>query len=173
MAKDLLNMKLAPILFGLLALVIITPRHCMADNFLLSPNSLREGQFLAYGNYIFVLQRGQCNLVLYDTGVAVWTSNRPPPGSNTLRCYATMQRDGNFVLYNRNGTAVWSSGTSRGQNNYVLILQPDRNVVIYGGSIWATGTNIPTSTSILGQNSTATTVNSTAAGGGDDAVIIN
>ncbi|WOK97491.1 hypothetical protein Cni_G06199 [Canna indica] len=53
-----------------------------------------------------------------------------------------MQNDGNLVLYAGNNKALWASNTARGKGNYVLVLQKDRNVVIYGNPIWATSTNI-------------------------------
>ncbi|MQL97681.1 hypothetical protein Taro_030368 [Colocasia esculenta] len=47
----------------------------------------------------------------------------------------------NLVIYNGYGTPVWSSGTARATGFYPLVLQGDRNLVIYGHAIWATGTN--------------------------------
>ena len=55
-----------------------------------------------------------------------------------------MQGDGNLVHYN-GGRAVWSSGTCNiGSGPYCLVLQEDRNLVVYGqnGSvIWTTNTH--------------------------------
>lgn len=55
----------------------------------------------------------------------------------------TFQPDGNFVLYNKNGKAVWSSGTSKNTDAY-LMMQDDGNLVIYkenGKAIWSSGTS--------------------------------
>jgi CHAP domain len=51
------------------------------------------------------------------------------------------QRDGNLVLTNRSGQVLWATGTEgRGE---ILRLQPDGNLVIYGGgrALWATNTD--------------------------------
>ena len=37
---------------------------------------------------------------------------------------------------------MWASNTNFGEATYVLILQNDRNVVLYGPARWATNTNI-------------------------------
>jgi hypothetical protein len=56
---------------------------------------------------------------------------------------ATMQEDGNLVLYSSGGDPVWASQTD-GNAGSVLVLQDDRNLVIYasdGGPVWATDTS--------------------------------
>ena len=61
----------------------------------------------------------------------------------TGNCTATMQEDGNVVLYN-NSKPIWASGTmNKGKSPYKLYMQGDGNLVAYGvsGAIWATGTN--------------------------------
>lgn len=53
----------------------------------------------------------------------------------------TFQRDGNLVLTNSSGQALWATGTEgRGKT---LAIQDDGNIVIYGdsGALWATNTN--------------------------------
>lgn len=54
---------------------------------------------------------------------------------------ATMQSDGNFVVYGPSGP-IWSSNT-HGDANSRLVMQSDGNVVIYDGSavLFATGTS--------------------------------
>jgi hypothetical protein len=55
---------------------------------------------------------------------------------------ATMQIDGNFVLYNSSNQAKWSTGTSGNPGAY-LVMQDDGNLVIYtptGQAKWASGT---------------------------------
>jgi hypothetical protein len=50
------------------------------------------------------------------------------------RFRATMQTDGNFVIYDR-GSAIWATGTQgTGRPPYRLAVQPDGNLVIYGSS---------------------------------------
>nr|XP_018683631.1 PREDICTED: mannose-specific lectin-like [Musa acuminata subsp. malaccensis] len=68
-----------------------------------------------------------------------------------------MQADGNLVIYS-NGNALWASDTSRNRANYILVLQRDRNVVIYGPAIWATGTNYRTPGLVIARNATGTPV---------------
>ena len=51
-----------------------------------------------------------------------------------------MQTDGNLVIYNSAGNALWQSGTG-GHNGsaYTLAVQNDSNLVIYSptGVLWA------------------------------------
>lgn len=52
---------------------------------------------------------------------------------------AVIQSDGNLVIYNSKGAAVWASGTS-GNPNAKLAVQSDGNIVIYrsnGSVAWA------------------------------------
>ena len=51
---------------------------------------------------------------------------QPPVQSN----YATMQTDGNFVLYNSSNSALWSTGTG-GTNASSIFMQDDGNWVLY------------------------------------------
>jgi hypothetical protein len=108
-----------------------------ADNILYTGEILSEGQSLTYGRYKLTMQR-DCNLVLYDDGHAEWSTGTDNRG---LGCFAQMQSDGNFVLYDGSDLVLWASNTDRGQGNCVLVLQRDRNVVIYGGVTWASRTN--------------------------------
>ncbi|KAH7689443.1 alpha-D-mannose-specific plant lectins domain-containing protein [Dioscorea alata] len=121
--------------------VVVTPLRCRADNVLYSGESLMSGQFLSWGNYKFIMQ-DDCNLVLYDRGNAIWSSNTSGRGSN---CHLSQQRDGNLVVYKPDGTtALWSSQTYvGGEGHYVLVLQKDRKVVLYGGPRWAIDTYSP------------------------------
>ena len=91
--------------------------------------SLRVGDQLSNRAFTLAMQ-GDCNLVLRDNSMAIWSTGTAGKGSN---CYATMQGDGNLVIYNGQG-AVWASNTVRGNDKYELILQEDRNVVIYKGA---------------------------------------
>ena len=58
------------------------------------------------------------------------------------RCVLVYQGDGNLVLYDANGTALWSSGTA-GVSTGRTVMQGDGNLVIYDGdgtAVWASGT---------------------------------
>ena len=86
------------------------------------------------GAYYLSMQQ-DCNLVLYDYWSdfvhpkAVWNSGTWNRG---VDCYAWMQTDGNFVIYNGNNQALWQSGTWGHLNKGVYLqVQSDRNVVIY------------------------------------------
>ncbi|MQM16792.1 hypothetical protein Taro_049753 [Colocasia esculenta] len=116
---------------------LLSSRISADNNILYSGESLYPGQYLLYGNYWLIMQE-DCNLVLYDSGRAVWASGTHGRASY---CYVRMQSDANLVIYNNAGQPLWASNTGRANGYYVLILQPDRNVVIYGGAIWATASN--------------------------------
>jgi hypothetical protein len=70
-----------------------------------------------------------------------------------------MQTDGNLVIYNGSNRALWASNTARGQSHYILVVQRDRNVVIYGGAFWATSSNrAGTAAVVISGNSTKSAV---------------
>lgn len=109
---------------------------CMANNILYSGDTLNPGQQLTWRDYTLTMQM-DCNLVLYDSGRAIWASGTNGKGSN---CILSMQWDGNLVVYGDGNNPLWASNTVGNQATYVCILQRDRNVVVYGSAIWATGT---------------------------------
>ena len=89
------------------------------------------------GDYNLIMQ-GDGNLVLYQSGTALWASNT----AGTAADEAIMQGDGNFVVYSSSGSALWASGTN-GNSGAYLEVQNDGNVVIYsaaGAALWSTGT---------------------------------
>ena len=70
--------------------------------------------------------------------------------NSTNTCSVNMQDDGNLVIYNSLGEAVWASGTNgKGKPPYHYAMQDDGNFVIYdsnNNAIWASntqGTNSP------------------------------
>jgi hypothetical protein len=67
------------------------------------------------------------NLVIYrnGSGGALWATGRRGD-------LATVQADGNFVLYDGYGAAVWASGTQGYGPSVELLLQDDGNLVLYG-----------------------------------------
>jgi hypothetical protein len=101
--------------------------------------SLTANQSLASCNADYTLtMQGDGNLVLYQSGTALWSSSTAGSGADE----AIMQGDGNFVLYTSSGTPVWASNTAGNAGAY-LDVQNDGNVVIYsasGSALWSTGT---------------------------------
>ncbi|WP_218920114.1 hypothetical protein [Chondromyces crocatus] len=115
------------------------------------------------GAYLVVQDDG--NVVIYRPRVPIWASNtnQNSPQCNTpgilepgqsLRRGAqvqtgngtyrlVMQDDGNLVVYRRNGSAVWATGTN-GVSIREAIMQQDGNLVLYdyaSRARWASGTN--------------------------------
>ncbi len=86
-----------------------------------------------------------CNLVIYVAKTVgqerpIWDTKTQNMGSN---CRASMQTDGNLVVYDGNGNAVFNTGT-QGNLNAVLVMQTDGNLVIYRNyrlqnAIWNSG----------------------------------
>ncbi|OEJ97426.1 hypothetical protein J116_026200 [Streptomyces thermolilacinus SPC6] len=71
------------------------------------------------------------------TGRAAWQA----PGAWPNGDCAVFQQDGNFVLYDAKGKALWASNTW--QRGHTLAVQDDGNVVVYNQSnnpLWATNT---------------------------------
>jgi hypothetical protein len=105
--------------------------------------TLTSGQSLTNGNYTLVMQ-SDCNLVLYNNGVAVWSSGTNGQGTN---CSLVMQSsDCNLVIYNGAppGNAVWASNTASlgAFRQCSLTMQADGNAVVYTGqgtAVWDTG----------------------------------
>ncbi|MFT3660564.1 MAG: LysM peptidoglycan-binding domain-containing protein [Gordonia sp. (in: high G+C Gram-positive bacteria)] len=91
-------------------------------------DALTSGQSLTSQNgaYTATLQ-DDGNFVLSAGSDAVWSTKTN--GKGAVR--ATLQDDGNFVLYNAGNEGVWSTRTS-GANGR-LVLQNDRNLVVYFG----------------------------------------
>ncbi len=119
--------------------------HGAGTGMLFGDDPLQPGQYIVAGGGRFKLTyQPDGNLVLYDHFTAIWAVNCWPechhdwgdPGS------AIMQSDGNFVVYNAVGVAVWNSGTW-GNPGAFLRLQDDGNLVIRSAAgvvIWETGT---------------------------------
>jgi hypothetical protein len=115
--------------------------------------SLGAGQFLLLPGQIVHSQnrklemQSDCNLVLSSfengaAGGALWRSDTSGAGEN---CYADFQADGNFVVYDGSGQALWASGTS-GTSGGELRLQDDGNLVVYNGAgqpLWTANASIP------------------------------
>lgn len=109
-------------------------------NHLLSGQTLKNGEHLEEDDYGLIMQP-DCNLVLYkdEPDEAVWSTKS---GNHGDACVATLKRDGNFVIVDRNGTVVAMTMTNGTEGNYILLLQRDRNVVIYSKALWNSGTTV-------------------------------
>lgn len=109
---------------------------------LLGNQLLSPGQSISSPSLQYVLTyQDDGNLVLYQSGTAIWAINCWPTCSEgyTPAWHAIMQGDGNFVVYRQDATTMWSSGTA-GDNGAVLVLQDDGNLVIRdqtGNALWA------------------------------------
>jgi hypothetical protein len=88
------------------------------------------------GRFVLVMQ-GDGNLVLSQGSRALWATMTNGRGGAA----ATMQGDGNFVVYTAGGAALWHTHTYRFPGAW-LAVQNDGNVVVYSGSTprWATNT---------------------------------
>ena len=114
---------------------------CAGDSVLYSgdqPGStLSSEESLTLGNYSLKM-RADCNLVLSDGNQTIWSTNTVKNGSPD--CHLAMQSDGNLVIYSEKTGTVWASDSQREEGFYVLVLQRDRNVVVYGNPSWASNT---------------------------------
>ncbi|HET9893318.1 MAG TPA: hypothetical protein VFQ44_00025 [Streptosporangiaceae bacterium] len=116
---------------------------------------LNEGASFALGSQVecwfangmhekLVLQDNDGNLVFYQ----YFTPKTFGAGTaNKSASTASFQTDGNFVVRNTTGTALWASGTHT-YNHAVLVLQVDGNLVIYpflspSVALWASRTYDP------------------------------
>lgn len=120
----------------LLLLLSNKPMRCEAGNVLAVTGPMYPGQFLRYQDYVLMLQP-DCNLVLYDKSQTIWATN-----TKASTCSLTLQRTGELVLSDGSGNRMWGSNKKGGQGNYVLVLQKDRNLVVYGTGRWCSKTNL-------------------------------
>ncbi|KAH0522834.1 hypothetical protein TsFJ059_006622 [Trichoderma semiorbis] len=117
----------------------------LGSRILLQNATMYEGDYLQSENsqYRYILQ-GDGNVVLYALhNEVVWASHTDGMGKPPYRIVA--QDDGNVVQYdgyNSPEHALWRTGTS-GSGGQVLILQDDRNLVIYASgnkAVWESHT---------------------------------
>jgi hypothetical protein len=99
-----------------------------------------EQYLAAFGRYEFAMQ-GDGNLVEYNGArTPIWASNTSGhPGA-----FATVQTDGNFVVYSDQSRshALWATGTN-GSGATELLFQNDGNLVVYRANYsvaWASNT---------------------------------
>lgn len=108
------------------------------------PDALEESQGLNSGWFLrsssgqFELcMQGDGNLVEYFESTPLWASNTAGhPGA-----YASLQPNGDFVIFGIDGKILWSTNTGHQSNGkYSFAMQSDANVVLYapsGTAIWA------------------------------------
>jgi outer membrane protein assembly factor BamB len=146
-AANITNSLLAQIALGVaiagaVAFVIGTVRYLLSQR--TPKNELRAGQELAVGKF----RRspgGSFSLRLQEGGklVVIRTGEDKPrwatDTAGTSPKYLTMQKDGNLVLYGRDGSRLWATETD-GQGGTRLVIQEDGNLVLRtdgGRAIWA------------------------------------
>ncbi|KAJ3686234.1 hypothetical protein LUZ61_015398 [Rhynchospora tenuis] len=137
----------------LLATFAFFAPSCFSDDVMYSGDIVSYGDILSYGNYVLTF-RYDCRLVLYDNGQEVWLSSVHSP--TALGCDVIFHTNGDLAVY-EGGTGIrqWHSDSGGQEGKYVLVLQHDRNLVIYGGAIWGAGTNtVGTASVVISGNST-------------------
>ncbi|XP_077252020.1 mannose-specific lectin-like [Tasmannia lanceolata] len=121
-----------------LILLLLNPA-CYAYNVLYSGQSLGPGEYLVEGFYLFIMQK-DCNLVLYESTEPLWASNT---AGSALNCSCHLDKYGNLKIETSDSNTLWESKSgSVFSSHFVLVLQKDRNLVIYGGNVWSTSTEI-------------------------------
>ncbi|KAJ3686233.1 hypothetical protein LUZ61_015397 [Rhynchospora tenuis] len=137
----------------LLATFAFFAPSCFSDDVMYSGDIVMSyGDILSYGNYVLTF-RDDCRLVLYDNGQEVWSSSvlLAPP----IVCIVVFHTNGDLEVYDpTTGFRQWHSDSGGQEGKYVLVLQHDRNLVIYGGAIWGAGTNTVGTAVVISGNST-------------------
>jgi RHS repeat-associated protein len=111
---------------------------CSIGTYLVAGQMLPSGKCIVspHGQY-FLLMNTDGNFFIYDWahGTGTWgPGTQGHPGA-----YAIFQTDGNLVVYDVNGTALWNSGTS-GTNAERLDMNDDGRIIIWK-SAWNSGTS--------------------------------
>ncbi|NRQ36877.1 hypothetical protein HII36_34315 [Nonomuraea sp. NN258] len=92
-----------------------------------SGHVLRAGQWVQSANGRYkLIQQDEGNAVLYDGRTSLFTT--PTAGHPGAR--SVMQREGNWVVYDRNDKALWTTKTA-GNPGAWLAVQNDGQIVIY------------------------------------------
>ncbi|PKU81335.1 Mannose-specific lectin [Dendrobium catenatum] len=111
-------------------LVLNAPASCSSDSFnnvLISGYPLNAGGSLVQGKYNFTMQH-DCNLVMYESEVVIWSSQTGGKGSN---CSLVLQNNGELFISTAAGIIVWRSGTGGEFGHFVLVIQSNGDVVVY------------------------------------------
>ncbi|KAI5057558.1 hypothetical protein GOP47_0027573 [Adiantum capillus-veneris] len=103
----------------------------------------------------YLIMQNDCNLVLYhampdSVDKPIWACPDFTCFAHGAYCFARINLDGTFAVYNGNGQPLWwtptqcTSGLGCWSRTY-LVIQDDGNLVLYlqetGKAIWASGTN--------------------------------
>ncbi|MEV2268868.1 hypothetical protein [Nonomuraea africana] len=110
---------------------------------LLGPGEwLLPGQSLTSGGGRFrLVQQHQGNLVFYDGTKALWTS----PTSGRPGAKATMQKEGNLVIYGADNKPLWSTPTAGNPSAYLKLPEQSGVLVIYSADdepLWSSSAYI-------------------------------
>ncbi|KAL5991700.1 hypothetical protein ACLOJK_012610 [Asimina triloba] len=124
---------------SIILILLLNNSSCEAKNILYAGETLPSDNFLSYGTNYMLIMQSDCNLVLYDAGNPLWASNTARTAKN---CYCSLRVDGSLAIYDPSGSPIWSAGgdadyLSHGTADYMLLLQEDGSLVIYGGFFWA------------------------------------
>ncbi|HVG90257.1 MAG TPA: RHS repeat-associated core domain-containing protein, partial [Alphaproteobacteria bacterium] len=111
---------------------------CSIGTYLVAGQMLPSGKCIVspHGQY-FLLMNTDGNFFIYDW--AHCTGTWGPGTQGHPGAYAIFQTDGNLVVYDANGTALWNSGTS-GTYAERLDLNDDGRIIIWK-SAWNSGTS--------------------------------
>jgi hypothetical protein len=114
------------------------PQTCAIATLLHAPQDLTTGQCIVSPNNQYILYMApDGNFYIYNnaTGVATWgagTFNHPG-------AHATLQTDGNFVVYDTSHHPLWNSGTW-GTGVDLLNMESDGRIILYK-PVWQSGTS--------------------------------
>jgi YD repeat-containing protein len=114
------------------------PQSCSIGTYLIPGGRINANQCIVspHGQYMLYMDPNG-NFYIYDIahGTGTWGANTAGhPGA-----YATLQTDGNFVVYSASNVALWNSGTA-GTNAERLDMEDDGRIIIYK-SAWNSGTS--------------------------------
>ena len=124
---------------------------CTTDKIYAGAALLTEQPLFDCGRKIRLIAQSDGNLVLYygAAGIrpALWSSGTSQRPDGFCATHLTLQPDGNLVLYEVGGAALWDSGTV-GKEADRLVVQGDCNLVLYGKGhgpgtsvLWTSGTS--------------------------------
>jgi hypothetical protein len=111
---------------------------CSIGNLLHAPQDLLSNQCIISpkGQYILLMNAPAGPLFIDDLSrnVGTWSAS----GSQNGGVKASLQSDGNFVVYNSSNTALWSSGTA-GTGANLLDMEDDGRIILYR-PVWQSNT---------------------------------
>ncbi|XP_058099914.1 mannose-specific lectin-like [Magnolia sinica] len=142
-------MAIPVVLIVFLAISTLFTPPCTADSALYPGDRLSVGESITTGNYVLKME-DDCDLVLYDNHAIIWHSDTSGKGTG---CYAKLSTYGEFVINNNTDQSIWIGSAKQAEEaSCVLILQRDRNVVVYYDPLWSTNTEVGSVTKALGHN---------------------